>query len=175
MDVCPECCVLSGRGLCDELITRPEESYRMWCVVVCDLETSWMRRPWPSGGLLRQKQTHRKSRWKKCRIRRHCLHMIVCRGKCLLCGILTVLRKATNTAPWCSAWLLRLFLMESSKYLPLTLSLFKTSPALLLRSSSSHFLYVHPSSLTYIYNTHTTLHCSSSLSISHSLHSSFNS
>ena len=28
----------SGRGLCDELITRPEESYRLWCVVVCDLE-----------------------------------------------------------------------------------------------------------------------------------------
>jgi hypothetical protein len=27
MDVCCECCVLSGRGLCDELITRPEESY----------------------------------------------------------------------------------------------------------------------------------------------------
>ena len=27
------CCVLSGRGLCDELITRPEESYRMWCVL----------------------------------------------------------------------------------------------------------------------------------------------
>jgi len=24
---------LSGRGLCDELITRPEESYRLWCVV----------------------------------------------------------------------------------------------------------------------------------------------
>jgi len=34
--------VLSGRGLCDELITRPEESYRLWCVVVCDLETSRM-------------------------------------------------------------------------------------------------------------------------------------
>ena len=32
--------MLSGRGLCDELITRPEESYRLWCVVVCDLETS---------------------------------------------------------------------------------------------------------------------------------------
>jgi len=29
---------LSGRGLCDELITRPEESYRLWCVVVCDLD-----------------------------------------------------------------------------------------------------------------------------------------
>ena len=38
MFVCCECCVLSGGGLCDELITRPEESYRMWCVVVCDLE-----------------------------------------------------------------------------------------------------------------------------------------
>ena len=32
--------VLSGRDLCDELIARPEESYRPWCVVVCDLETS---------------------------------------------------------------------------------------------------------------------------------------
>jgi len=37
--VCCECRVLSGRGLCDELITRPEESYRLSCVVVCDLET----------------------------------------------------------------------------------------------------------------------------------------
>ena len=33
---------LSGRGLCDELITRREESYRLCCVVVCDLETSRM-------------------------------------------------------------------------------------------------------------------------------------
>jgi len=33
-----KCCVLSGRGLCDELITRPEESYRLWCVVVRNLE-----------------------------------------------------------------------------------------------------------------------------------------
>ena len=38
MFVCCECCVLSVRGLCDELITRPEESYRLWRVVVCDLE-----------------------------------------------------------------------------------------------------------------------------------------
>ena len=49
-DICIECCVLSGRGLCDELITRPEESYRLWCVVVCDLETSWMGSSWPAGG-----------------------------------------------------------------------------------------------------------------------------
>ena len=41
--VCCDCCVLSGRGLCDELITLPEKSYQLWCVVVCDLETSRMR------------------------------------------------------------------------------------------------------------------------------------
>jgi len=40
MSVCCESCVLSDKGLCDELITRPEESYRLWCVVVCDLETT---------------------------------------------------------------------------------------------------------------------------------------
>jgi len=40
MFVCCECCVLSGRGLCDGLITRPEESYRLWRVVVCDQETT---------------------------------------------------------------------------------------------------------------------------------------
>jgi hypothetical protein len=52
MFVCCECCVLSCRSLCDELITRPEKSYRLWCVVVCDLlvETSRMRRPWPALG-----------------------------------------------------------------------------------------------------------------------------
>ena len=38
--------MLSGRGLCDELITRPEESYRLCCVVVCDLETSKMGAPY---------------------------------------------------------------------------------------------------------------------------------
>jgi hypothetical protein len=53
MSVCCECCVLSGRGLCDELITRPEESYRWWRVVECDIETSWLRRP--TGGLSCQK------------------------------------------------------------------------------------------------------------------------
>ena len=50
MDVCFECLVLWGRGTCDKLITRPEESYRLWCVVVCDLETSRIRRPWPALG-----------------------------------------------------------------------------------------------------------------------------
>jgi hypothetical protein len=51
MSLCCECCVLSGRGLCEGLITRPEESYRLWCVVVCDQETSKTRRLKPATGL----------------------------------------------------------------------------------------------------------------------------
>jgi hypothetical protein len=51
MFVCCDRCVLSGRGLCDGLITRPEESYRLWRVVVCDQETSKMRRLKPATGL----------------------------------------------------------------------------------------------------------------------------
>jgi hypothetical protein len=51
MFVCCECCVLSGRGLCDRLIIRPEESYRLWRVIVCDQETSKMRRLKPATGL----------------------------------------------------------------------------------------------------------------------------
>ena len=31
--------LLSGRGLCDGPIPRPEESYRQWCVIVCDIES----------------------------------------------------------------------------------------------------------------------------------------
>jgi hypothetical protein len=50
MSVCCECCVLSGRGLCEGLITRPEGSYRVWCVSECDREASKMRRSWPTGG-----------------------------------------------------------------------------------------------------------------------------
>ena len=51
-----ECCVLSGRGLCDKLPTCPEESYSVWRVVVCVLLTSCMRRHkltqlWLSGQL----------------------------------------------------------------------------------------------------------------------------
>jgi hypothetical protein len=44
--------MLSGRGLCDELITRPEESYRLWYVVAC----VWTRNivnedgAWPTEG-----------------------------------------------------------------------------------------------------------------------------
>jgi len=44
--VCCECRVLSGRGLCDGLISSSEESYRLCCVVVCDLETSRIGAPY---------------------------------------------------------------------------------------------------------------------------------
>jgi hypothetical protein len=50
MFVCCKYRVLSGRSLFDELITRPEEFYRLCCVVVCDLETWRIRRPWPALG-----------------------------------------------------------------------------------------------------------------------------
>jgi len=46
--------VLSGRGLCDELFTRPEESYRLWCVVVCVLENLKNEEALPLWGLSRQ-------------------------------------------------------------------------------------------------------------------------
>jgi hypothetical protein len=49
MDVCFECRVLSGSGLCHELINHSEESYRLWCVVR-DLENSRMMKPWPALG-----------------------------------------------------------------------------------------------------------------------------
>ena len=45
---CYEYCTLSD--LCDELMTRPKESYRLWCVVLCDLESSRKRRQWPTWG-----------------------------------------------------------------------------------------------------------------------------
>ena len=48
--ICCECFVLSDRGLCDVLITLPEESYRLWRVVVCDQETSKTRRLKPATG-----------------------------------------------------------------------------------------------------------------------------
>jgi hypothetical protein len=57
MSVCCECYVLSGRGLCDKLITHPEESYRLWCVIVCDQETLWTRRQWPALGHRAMKTT----------------------------------------------------------------------------------------------------------------------
>src|SRR5215475_3511025 len=35
--VCCECRVLSGRGLCDELISRTEKKHRVCCIFLCDI------------------------------------------------------------------------------------------------------------------------------------------
>jgi hypothetical protein len=64
MSVCCECCLLSGRGLCDGLITRPEESYRLWCVSQCDqkeLQTSTLKRETGVGRRGRLKKKKRKN------------------------------------------------------------------------------------------------------------------
>jgi len=47
--------VLTDRGLCVGLITRPDESYRLWSVIVSDLEISRLRRPWHTGGFCGKK------------------------------------------------------------------------------------------------------------------------
>jgi len=79
MFVCCECCVLSGRGHCEELITRPEESYRLWCVVVCDLETSWMRRPGPTGGYRAKKNGSQKGQYFRASCLSRALKVLKCK------------------------------------------------------------------------------------------------
>jgi len=49
LSVSCDCCVLSCRGLCVGLITRPEGPYRM-CIIARDREASIMRRPRPKRG-----------------------------------------------------------------------------------------------------------------------------
>ena len=55
MDVCHECCVLSGRGFCFWLITRPEESTECG-VSECDRESPIMTNPGPVGSVAPQKK-----------------------------------------------------------------------------------------------------------------------
>ena len=57
MSVSCEFCVLSGRGLCVGPIICTEKSYRLCvcvcvcvCLIVCDRQTSAIRRPWPTLG-----------------------------------------------------------------------------------------------------------------------------
>ena len=63
MDVC----VLSGRGLCDGLITHPEESYRLCRVIVYDLETARTRKLKPTSGLSKASKRRRRKVGKKIR------------------------------------------------------------------------------------------------------------
>jgi len=65
MFFCCECCVLSGRGLCDELITRPEQSYRLWLVVVCNLENLKNEEAMTRVGLQRHRKKNRYLMWEE--------------------------------------------------------------------------------------------------------------
>ena len=87
-EACYDCCVLSGRGLCAELITRPEKLSQMLCVVR-DLETFRMRRSCPALGCRTTKKTYKdlilfdmfrspSERWKRIWLY-HCLHVLVAR------------------------------------------------------------------------------------------------
>jgi hypothetical protein len=51
-------CVLSGKSLCDELVTRPEEFYRLWRVAVCNHETSWHEEAITHAGLHSQRNNN---------------------------------------------------------------------------------------------------------------------
>ena len=51
--------MLSGRGLCDGLITRPEESYRLWCVVEVYSRNLAIDEALGHWGLSRHKQTNK--------------------------------------------------------------------------------------------------------------------
>jgi hypothetical protein len=67
VDVSCNCCVLSGRGPCVGVTNRPEESYRLWCVVVCDRVVLIMR-PWPTRGCCsRGRGLIPSSKWPSCR------------------------------------------------------------------------------------------------------------
>jgi hypothetical protein len=50
MSVSCECCVLSDRGLCDELVPCPEESYRVVCLKSVIVKRRKMRWPRPPRG-----------------------------------------------------------------------------------------------------------------------------
>ena len=58
--------MLSGRGLCDGLITRPEESYRLWRVVVYENEEAnaryWAVKIQPQWVVTPGKQTTRSNK-----------------------------------------------------------------------------------------------------------------
>jgi hypothetical protein len=43
-----KCFVLPGKRLCDKPVCRPQQSYWIGCVIVCDLQTSRMRRLRPA-------------------------------------------------------------------------------------------------------------------------------
>ena len=61
MPVSCEYSVLSDRDLCVGIITRPDESYRLW--YFCDRDAFAMMRPWPTRGCNAEKKCAFRSRW----------------------------------------------------------------------------------------------------------------
>jgi hypothetical protein len=41
----------------DRRIPLPQKCYQLWCIIVCDLETSETRRPWPELGCCTKENT----------------------------------------------------------------------------------------------------------------------
>ena len=77
--------MLPGTGRCDRPIPRPEKSYRQWCVIVCDLETSRTRRPGPAlGCCAREKEGRRIEKRKK-----ETAHLFALYYRCLYLYVLT--------------------------------------------------------------------------------------
>ena len=74
--------MLSSKGLWDEQITCPEESYRLWCVVVCDQETSLKRRPWPVLGRSATEKKKNCSYSRHERVRVFCVVLNRCKEEC---------------------------------------------------------------------------------------------
>jgi len=69
--------MLSGRGVWAGMITRPEESYRLWCLNMI-MKPRMMRRPWSSRAVASWKNKF--SLWLycwRCRIVTHSHHLVV--------------------------------------------------------------------------------------------------
>jgi len=56
--VCCWCCHVE---VSETSCSLNQKSPTEWCVVVCDLETSWMRRPWPTGGCGAKRKNERRT------------------------------------------------------------------------------------------------------------------
>jgi hypothetical protein len=116
MNVSCECCMLSGRGLCVGLITRPEESYRVWWVWVwsrildneeaCAKESccTWVKKNHCSVRNARRRQKHRNRATKSGRARSAPVGMIrytvmwTKRIACSACGNRQALKDSNQTS-----------------------------------------------------------------------------
>ena len=109
-----EFCVLSDRGLCDELITRPEESYQLWCVCVWSwiLDNNEALAHW---GLLRHCNITGRNIVSNAWILDYCMTLFKSRGLCIIRQVELWIRKTefrkehrTRTDPLKVCWSLQI-------------------------------------------------------------------